>query len=499
MPDDIASQNAALRKIHPHRAWVLLAAVLTIFMAAVESTIVATAMPTIVGILGGFHLFSWVFAAYLLSQAVTVPIYGRLADLYGRKHTFFFGISLFLAGSVLCGFAWNMATLVVFRAIQGLGAGAIMTLAMTIVSDLYTPAERGQVQGQISSAWGIASVAGPIVGAFLVQHLNWAMIFWVNIPVGLAAMLILALTYKDELRPRLHRIDYLGSVLLMLGTGALLLALVQASELGILWVAVLVLVSAVTLTVFFLHERIVAEPIVPLHMWKDRILAVCSFLSLMISVVMMSTTVFLPTYVQGVMGYGPLVAGFALTAMTISWPLAAMVSGRAIAHAPYRGLVISGGIGLLLGAIMLVMLTPERGPIWAGAAAILTGTGMGFCNVTLLVASQASVSRSHRGLATSSVMFMRMFGQALGAALCGGILNFSLARRLPDAAHVVEELMDPVRRAALGADAIKPMIEAVAASLHQVYLAGILLALGVLIPGWLLLPRGHGVAQSHND
>src|SRR6195952_3459634 len=208
------------------RRLVLAACLIATFMAAVESTIVATIIPTIVSDLGGFSLFTWGFTVYLLTQAVTIPVYGRLADLYGRKPVFFFGVGVFLAGTMLCGSAWNMLSLVCFRALQGCGAGAIQPVAATILGDIYTPAERGRIQGLVSSVFGVAAVIGPSLGAFLVTSLGWRSVFWVNVPIGIASIVMIALFLRENVRRRKHRIDWAGSLLLFLAVGSLMLALV---------------------------------------------------------------------------------------------------------------------------------------------------------------------------------------------------------------------------------------------------------------------------------
>ncbi|MDQ2801365.1 MAG: MFS transporter, partial [Pseudomonadota bacterium] len=229
-------------------------------MAAVESTIVATAMPTIVADLGGFQLFSWVFTIYLLTQAVSIPVYGRLADLYGRKPVFFVGSSLFLLGSTLSGFAWGMVPLILFRALQGVGAGAVMPIAATILGDLYTPAERARVQGLVSSVFGISAVVGPSLGAFLIEHVAWPVVFWVNLPIGAAAIAMIAAFLHEEVEPRRHHIDVLGSVLLLLAVGALVLVLVQGGSLPrLVWLPAAVIGAAAALALA-LHELTTPEP-----------------------------------------------------------------------------------------------------------------------------------------------------------------------------------------------------------------------------------------------
>src|SRR5215470_9096210 len=255
------------------RRLVMTAVMLAIFMVGTDAYIVATAMPTIVADLGRFRLFSWAFAAFLLAQAVTIPIYGRLADLYGRKRVFFAGTSIFLVGSQLCGCAWSMPTLVIFRALQGIGAGAIQPIATTIIGDIYTPVERARMQGYVSGMFGIAAVIGPTLGAFVVEHISWSLVFWVNLPIGAATFVMFGLYLHEHREPHRHRIDYLGSALLMLGIGAPMLALVQIGNADGLSLAALVALGAVALTVLLLHERRAAEPMLPLRLWRNRVVA----------------------------------------------------------------------------------------------------------------------------------------------------------------------------------------------------------------------------------
>ncbi|RTF94857.1 MFS transporter [Serratia marcescens] len=229
-----------------HRPLILIACMLAMFMSAIEATIVATAMPTIIGDLGGFSLLGWVFAVYLLAQAITIPIYGRLADLYGRKRVFFFGATLFLLGSVLCGFAPDMYWLIGFRLLQGLGAGAIMPIASTIIGDIYSATERPKVMGYLSSVWGVSAIIGPLLGAFIVQHLPWALVFWVNLPIGLLAMLFLWRYLPAHQQLRRHALDLAGTAWLTLFVSALLLALLQMESLG-WWVAPLLALAAAML------------------------------------------------------------------------------------------------------------------------------------------------------------------------------------------------------------------------------------------------------------
>ena len=495
-PEPTSLDHAGARKHAPaettsRRTLVLAAAMMAIFMAAVESTIVATAMPSIVADLGGFSLFSWVFTAYLLTQAVTIPIYGRLADLYGRKPVFFAGASLFLIASALCGFARTMPVLVGLRALQGLGAGAIQPIATTIVGDIYTPAERARVQGYISGVFGVSAIIGPALGALLVEHGSWSVVFWINLPIGFVAFVMFALFLHERLEPRPHEVDYLGSALLALGGGALMMALVQSASLGAPTIIGLLAVGMVALTVFVAHERRTAEPMLALRLWRNRFIAIGNLGGFTLGALMMGVTAFLPPYVQAVLGGSASDAGLVLAAMSIAWTLGSIVGGRLMIRTSYRMTATLGALSLVAGALTLITLQPLRGLAWAHAGAALVGAGLGLSNTTFLVSVQASVGWRERGVATSSTMFMRIVGQAAGAAAFGTILNLGVHRYVPDAVSVVNRLMTPPLRASLDPAEITRLTGAVATALHEVYLGvGLLSLLAVLLT--LRLPRGLG-------
>lgn len=401
------------------------------FMAAVESTIVATAMPTIAAELGDFHLFSWVFSAYLLPQAVSVPIYGRLADLYGRRLVFYAGAGLFLAGSTLCGFAHDMPMLIAFRAVQGFGAGAVQPLAYTIVGDIYTPTERARVQGLLSSVFGVASIVGPSLGAVLTQHVGWSAIFWVNLPIGCAAIAMLAAFFHEKPRNKAHKIDYAGALLLTVGGGLLMLALVQGASLEPRLLAACIAGGAAAMAVLAWHERRIEEPMLPFRLWRNRLVALSGLGSFTIGALLMGVVGFLPTYVQTAMGRSALEGGLVLAAMTVTWTVASFAAGQVMIRTSYRATAIAGGLALLAGSLVLFAMTPQSGVLWAAAGALLVGLGMGSCNTTYLVSVQAAVDWHDRGAATSSNMFMRIVGQSVGAALFGAMVNIGLRLGAP--------------------------------------------------------------------
>jgi EmrB/QacA subfamily drug resistance transporter len=457
---------------------------LAIFMAAVEATIVATAMPTIVAELGGFRLFSWVFAAYLLAQAVSTPLYGRLADLYGRKPVFVAGAVIFLLGSAACGFTRHMLWLVIFRIVQGFGAGSIQSIATTVVGDIYTPAERARVQGWMSGVWGVAAIAGPVLGAFIVQHLHWAFVFWINLPIGIAAIAILVLCLEECVVKRPHRMDVLGAGLLTLGAGAIFITIVQARNLDAAVSVSLIAAGFIALALLVIQERRATEPIVPFWMWRSRIMTSGNIGSLVNGALLMCVVAFLPTYMQGVMGHSASVAGAIIATQSVSWSTGSIISGRVMAATSYRTSGVVGALALIAGTSLLISLDRNSSLPHLALAALLIGLGMGFCNQTFLIAIQSSVGWSERGVATASTLFLRTFGQALGASLGGAILNFGLARVAADADQALNRLLEPASRANLAPDALLRLSDAVAASLHDVYvIAGVLamLALGATL------------------
>jgi EmrB/QacA subfamily drug resistance transporter len=471
------------------RTLVLAACMMGTFMAAVESSIVATAMPTIVGDLGGFNLFSWVFTVYLLTQAISIPIYGRLADLYGRKRMFFAGAGLFMIGSFLCGLSTSMVQLVVFRALQGFGGGGVQPVAMTILGDIYSPAERARVQGAVSSVFGVSAILGPSLGAFLVEHVNWEFVFWVNLPVGAAAIAMIGLFLHEDIRPRQRRIDWLGALLMMLSVSVLLLALVQGATLSRGALVTLVGGGLAGLVVLILHERATKEPMLPLELWRQRVIVVGSVGGGLVGAVMMGVAAFLPTYVQGAMGQSATIAGLVLGAMSVTWALASIYGGRLMVRTTYRLAAVLGALALVLGSVLLVMLTPARGPWWATVGSLVIGVGMGLSNSAYIVSIQAAVPWNQRGAATSSCLFMRFVGQSLGAASFGAVLNLTLLRRAPDLMFEADHLLDPARRAELAAPALARLTEAVAAGLHNAYLLACGLALLALLMAMLLPAR----------
>lgn len=464
-----------------NRSLVLVAVILAMFMAAIEATIVATAIPSIVADLGGFSLFSWVFSIYLLMQAITIPIYGKLADLYGRKPIFCIGVIVFLIGSILCGLAQTMPILIVSRLIQGIGAGAVQPIATTIIGDIYTMEERAKIQGYLASVWGISSIIGPTVGGLIVTYTHWSWIFWINIPIGILAIFgILSYLYEDVEKKR-HSIDYLGTSLLLLSISTLMVVLIQG---GVTWswlsspsLALLALFIT-SFLLFVWQENRAVDPVMPLRIWKNRIIAVSNLASLTTGAVMIGVSSFLPTFVQGVMERSPIVAGFTLAMMSIGWPLASTFAGKLMIKIGFLRTSFMGGIALIIGSLFFVTLQPAYGPVWAGIGSFFIGIGMGFSTTTFIVSIQNSVDWKIRGVATASNMFMRILGSTVGVALMGGILNTQMKNHLQKEGgnvdlsldlDVANILLDPQKRTDLPNPVIEVLQTGLTLSLHSVY------------------------------
>lgn len=466
---------------------------LAIFMSAIEGTIIATAMPNIVADLGGFSLFSWVFSGYLLLQAVTIPIYGKLADLFGRKPVILIGTVLFLIGSIACGFAETMTQLIIFRMLQGLGAGAVQPIAMTLVGDIYTLEERGKIQGYLASVWGVSSVIGPALGGLFVQFTHWSWVFWMNIPIGILSMIMLILFLKETVEKKRPSIDYMGSFYLLVTVSSLMLLLIGG---GTLWdwsswpIALLAALFVIGLIIFLYQETRAPEPMMPLTLWKNPVISIANAAGLTTGIILIGLSTFLPTYLQGVMNLSPTAAGFVLASMSISWSISATLAGKKIISFGFRRMILYGGFVLLLGTSFFALMKAEYGPAWPTTGAVIMGIGMGMLYTTFTVVIQNSVPWTQRGVATASHMFTRILGNTLGAALLGGILNARLgpyfANKEAETGLSLEldlanQLLDPDKKAGLSEQVIQIIREGLTLSLHSVYWGIFLIAAFTLL------------------
>jgi EmrB/QacA subfamily drug resistance transporter len=490
-----ASAGVGLRS---ERGPVLGAIMLTTALIALDSTVIATAVPSVVEDLGGFSQFPWLFSVYLLTQAVTVPVYGKLADVVGRKPVMVFGIVVFVLASVLCGLAWSMPALIVARGLQGIGAGAVQPMGITIIGDLYSVEERSRVQGYVASVWGAASVLGPALGGLFSEYVSWRWIFFINVPLGAIALFVLHRRFSEQVQPRVRRpVDYAGTALLTLGCSLLILGLLEG---GNAWgwrsvtSAVVLGGSVLALAAFVAVERRAADPVLPLWVFRRRVLVGGNLTALGVGVLLIGLSSYVPTYVQGVLGTGAVEAGFALGALTIGWPIAAACAGRIYLRIGFRDTALIGSAFVVGGSLLTVLLL-EDSPVWAVAGAMfVTGLGMGLVSSPTVVAVQSVVDWQRRGVVTGTNMFCRAMGSAVGAALTGAVANATLADRFssPPAA-VAGQLPGDVDSASLALTSADPgVVTFVRGALfdasHHVFLG--LLVVAVLLAGAVaLMPR----------
>jgi EmrB/QacA subfamily drug resistance transporter len=409
-----------------HRPFVLASVMAAMFMIAIEATIVSTAMPGIVGQLGGLQLYSWVFSAFLLTQTATTVVFGKLSDLLGRKRVILYGIGLFLFGSLLCGFARSMPTMILFRLIQGIGAGAIMPIGMTIVGDLYSAHERARIQGYLASVWAISAVAGPLAGGLIVQYLSWPWIFWMNLPIGLLAATGFTVFLHENLVPQQRKIDHLSAGIFMIAIASVMAALTAISTAGGTTTYFIFAVAIVACALFVWQERRSPEPMISLRLWAYRPIAAANAASLLGGMMMIGLTTFLPVYVQGVMGKSALIAGFSLSVMVLGWPIGATLAGRLVLRLGVRPVMLTGGLLIPVGATVFVLLRPEISPVFAGVGSLIVGLGMGLLSSASIVLIQEIVEWSERGSATASFLFARSLGSTFGATIFGAVLNYGL-------------------------------------------------------------------------
>ncbi|MGH1549160.1 MDR family MFS transporter [Leifsonia poae] len=412
------------------RGPILIALMLTTGLVAIDSTILATAVPSIVQDLGGFAQFPWLFSVYLLAQAVSVPVYAKLSDTVGRKPIVLIGIALFLVGSVLCGFAWSMPALIAFRALQGLGAGAIQPMSITIAGDIYTIAERAKTQGYLASVWAISSVVGPTLGGVFSQFLSWRWIFFVNVPLCILAAFMLIRTFHESIERRKHRIDYAGAALLTGGTTLLILAVLEGGQAwawNSVWSIGAFALGGILLVAFVLVERRAAEPVLPLWVFSRRLLVTTTLISLGVGGILIGLTSYVPTYLEGTIGVAPIVSGLAVAALTLGWPIAASLSGRFYLRIGFRNTALLGTGIAIVGAVSLAATSVTPSVLFVALSCFVVGLGMGLIATPTLIAAQSSVPWNERGVVTGSNMFARSIGSAVGVAVFGAIANAIIA------------------------------------------------------------------------
>jgi EmrB/QacA subfamily drug resistance transporter len=449
-------------------------------LGALEATVVGTAMPTVIGDLGGLAHYSWVFSAYLLTSTASVPIWGRLSDLYGRRRMYLFGIAVFLVGSMMSGLAQSMVFLIVARLVQGLGAGAIIPLSMTIVGELYRLDERARTQAMFSGVWGLASIAGPLVGGYITDFLSWRWVFYINLPFGLLAGAVLMLAYPAS---RLHTkvtVDWLGAGLLFTGVSTLLIAIGDNGGSVVPWAAA----TIALLGAFVVVERRTVEPILPINLLRMPLMSRSTLVVFLTGIALFGAIAFIPLFVQAVLGGTATEAGQVLTPLFLGWVVMSVIGARMTLKIGYRVAAITGSALMTTGFFGLMLITPSSSRTLLLASCTLIGAGMGTQMLSVLLAVQHGVDRSQLGIATSLNQFSRSIGAAIGVAAMGAVLSRGLAGlSLPGGAEAI---------AASGIALPGPVREQFASALHRVFTMGTVVSAAGLIGALFLPPVAFG-------
>jgi EmrB/QacA subfamily drug resistance transporter len=470
------------------------------FLAALEATAVGTAMPTVIAELGGMSRYSWIFSAYLLTSTTTVPMYGKLADLLGRRRVFTVGVALFLLGAALCGMAQTPTQLIAFRALQGLGAGGVMPVAVTLIGDIYTMKERGRMQGLFSGVWAVSSLAGPAAGGLLTELLSWRWVFYINIPFGLASVVMLRIFLKEEPPRRGHRLDIAGTITLTLSIALLLLALLEGSEQwgwSDLRTVAMIAFSGIGVMFFLWQERRAAEPTLPLELFRNPVIVVSSLGNVILGTVLFCAAAFVPMFAQGVLGGTAIDAGMTLAPMSIGWPIASTTSGWLLLRFGYRRFTIAGAALGVAGCLLLFGANPASGRSTVMLAMLFVGLGLGFMSTPYLLAVQNAVPWRQRGVATSSIQFFRTIGGAIAVAALGAVLNAQLALRLGGDVDA-NVALDPDLRIRMPAAVLEELVSALDSGLNLVYMAMASMAfLGLFVA--LRFPKGSAESHAHAE
>ena len=477
------------------RAIITVAAMLGMFLAAIDQTAVGTAMPSIAAALGGLALYSWVFAAYQLAFVATTPIFGRLADLYGRKRIYLAGILCFIGASALCGLSHTMGQLVVFRLLQGIGGGAVLPIALTIVADLFPVEQRLRIQGIFSGVWGLAALVGPLLGGFLADHASWRWIFFLNVPAGFVATTIITVTFRDPPARRPGGIDYAGIGLLTGAAVVLLLLLLWGGQAFAWWspqsVGLVALCAALTV-LFARAERRTANPFLPFSLFEDRVVTVGSVGGFLLGASMFSAIVYIPLFVQGVIGTSATTAGVVLMPFMLFWTFGSIAGGRLALRWGYRPVMMAGMILMVAGFTLLARLTAQASVPGMFVPMVVLGVGMGLTATMFMISMQNAVARELRGIATSINIFARNIGSAIGISLQGAVLVGVLTERIqalggtagPGRPRIPDPqaALDASVQAHLTPAGHEAFRQALAQGIHSIFLLGLaLVALGLVV------------------
>jgi EmrB/QacA subfamily drug resistance transporter len=495
------------------RRWAITAGVMTgSFIAALEATVVGTAMPTVIASLGGINHYSWVFSAYIVTSTVTVPVWGKLSDLYGRRLMYQLAIGVFLLGTLLSGFSDSMGQLITFRAIQGLGAGGLIPLGMTIIGDIFTLEERAKMQAYFSGVWGFSSVVGPVVGGFITDQISWRWVFFLNIPVGIVAATIIGFALKEPKVKRKPTIDYAGAALLMIAISLLMLAMVEGvKSLASIFAPINLLLFGISVALLYLFYRVekrARDPIIPFDLLENRTVSASIIAGFLGGIGMFGAISFVPLFAQGALGMSATEAGSLLTPLMLSWVTMSVVGGRLLLKYSYRPLTIIGFGLLTVGFMFMAMFGTTTPRYYLYIELVIIGMGLGFTMLTLLIAVQQAVERPLLGVATSLNQFSRAIGGAFGVAAMGVALTIGLSTQLhkladrPGSPFTHEQaeafaenpnaLIEPSAKSALPPETLTTLQNGMAAAIHPVFWVGALVSLLALAAAFMLPKRASG-------
>lgn len=415
---------------------VFLAVLLATALAAIEGTIVATAIPSITADLSGVELISWIYSAYLLASAIATILFGKLADIFGRKKMIIIGIGIFVTGSLLAGVSQSMVQLIIFRAIQGIGAGSILPITLTIVGELFpTEKARAKGQGYISMIWGVAGVIGPLLGGYLVDQLSWHYIFLLNVPFGLSALFLIARYYDEKVHKKKHHIDYLGAVIFSITVVTFLLSIIKGSNTGIWGSNEQIAYYAISLIGLFLFIRVelrAKEPIIPLTLFKNRRLMTVNGLTFMMMSIVISVSVYIPIYGQSILGNSATQAGLLIAPLTVMWTVSSVLVGTLVGRFPNKVIIQAGTLLLVIGTTMLAFLTTDSSYVYVGISTAVLGAGMGLIAPLIILTVQAAAKPDEVGISIGLNSFTNTFSQSLGAAFFGVLFNIMTSQPLRD-------------------------------------------------------------------